>query len=548
MRKIERCMAVVLAAAIGGATCFAGVVSGRITCEGKGVVGVPVSDGVKTVVTDKKGNYKFNSDKELGYVFYTLPSGYEPTSKGAKHRPDMWAYLDTKNVGKKETHNFELKKVDNDKFELVVITDIHLADRVDDLNQFKNGFMDRVNELVDTCKVPVYTVALGDMSWDRYWYENEYGPAEFMATLDEVNYPTFFFPITGNHDNDGGVAPGENTDLLSSAAYRANMAPSYYSFNLGGVHFVMLDDIVYQNHTKPKRKYAKGIVGDRDYYGGFTDAEMEWLRNDLALVPDKSTPIVVCVHIPIWRMALDGSLKPFAGMGEESMKVSEVLKDYDTVRILSGHSHVNGHAISPVYPNIHEDNVTSLCGIFWNGLDMCGREISHDGSPAAYKVYSFDNRKFKSRLENVARDEDVQFRVYDMNTVKATYANDSIFNEFTAKYPTRVNYANIDDNLVYINVFDYEPGDVIEVWENGAPLEIERLTTEDPLKVIAFDIEMFKQLGSVSNGQAAKPTHHIFRAKASTADAPVRVRLTDVYGQVSERTLDRPGSYTAQMH
>ncbi len=547
MRELKRYLAAVFAAAFAGTCCFAGVVSGRITCDGKGVPGVPVSDGIKTVVTDKKGNYKIDSEKKMGYVFYTLPSGYEPTSRGAKHRPNMWAYLDTENVKKNETHNFEMKKVDNDKFDLFVMTDIHLANRVDDVKKFTDRFMVRLNELVDSAQVPVYTVALGDMSWDQYWYANEYGPAEFMATLDEVNYPTLFFPITGNHDNDGGVPHGEDTDFLSSAKYRANMAPSYYSFNLGGVHFVMLDDIVYHNNVKPNRKYNKGIVGSRDYVGGFTDAEMEWLRNDLSFVTDKSTPIVVCTHIPVWRMAVDGSMKPYAGMGDESVKLSEALKDFETVRILSGHSHMNGHAVAPNYPNIHEDNVTSLCGLFWNGYDVCGREISHDGSPAGFKVYSFDGGRFKSRLENIDPIERVNFRVYDMNPVKNAYATDSTFIKYSAKYPGRVNFANIGDNEIYVNVFDYKPGDIVEVWENGTPLAVERITSEDPLRVISSDIAMFKQLGSVPNGQKGKPTTHIFRAKASTADAPVRVRLTDVYGQISERTLDRPAPYTSSI-
>ena len=264
-----------LLAAIGSVHALdAAVVSGTIKSNGKGVAGVPVSDGYNIVTTDKKGRYKLDTDKRLGYVFYTLPSGYEPARGEAAHEPAIWAHLNTADKDAAETHNFEIVPVDNKKFDLVVVTDIHLANRADDLEQFRTGFMPRIKEYVAESDVPVYTVALGDLSWDRYWYTNEYGPADFTATMREVEYPTLFFPVTGNHDNDPAVPNGPDTDYLASAPFREYMAPSYYSFNLGDAHVVVLDDIVYKNEFNPDRKYAKGIVGNRNYAGAITDEQL----------------------------------------------------------------------------------------------------------------------------------------------------------------------------------------------------------------------------------------------------------------------------------
>ena len=51
---------------------------GIVYCGERGVAGVRVSDGVETTVTDENGYYWLASLKSLGYVFITLPSGYEP--------------------------------------------------------------------------------------------------------------------------------------------------------------------------------------------------------------------------------------------------------------------------------------------------------------------------------------------------------------------------------------------------------------------------------------------------------------------------------------
>ncbi len=41
------------------------------------IAGVVVSDGVETVQTDNNGVYQLKSEKESGYVFISVPGGYE---------------------------------------------------------------------------------------------------------------------------------------------------------------------------------------------------------------------------------------------------------------------------------------------------------------------------------------------------------------------------------------------------------------------------------------------------------------------------------------
>ena len=64
--------------------------------------------------------------------------------------------------------------------------------------------------------------------------------------------------------------------------YRSYLGPTYYSFNYGGIHFIGLDSV---------------DVDDLWYYGHIDQAQLAWLRADMALVP-ASVPIVTFNHIP----------------------------------------------------------------------------------------------------------------------------------------------------------------------------------------------------------------------------------------------------------
>ena len=87
-------------------------VLGQVTCEGKPVAGVTVSDGALMTKTDSLGRYQFASLKFYGCVFIVTPSGYEPTCRRGV-LPQFWASLDSRKPEKVEYHDFELRRVDN---------------------------------------------------------------------------------------------------------------------------------------------------------------------------------------------------------------------------------------------------------------------------------------------------------------------------------------------------------------------------------------------------------------------------------------------------
>lgn len=96
--------------------CSAGLVSGTVTAEGKGLAGIPVSDGYQIVVTDDEGRYSMETDKTLGLVFVSTPSGYEPAICHG-NRPDFWRLLTTP-ADEPENVDFKLRLVEDSRFAL----------------------------------------------------------------------------------------------------------------------------------------------------------------------------------------------------------------------------------------------------------------------------------------------------------------------------------------------------------------------------------------------------------------------------------------------
>ena len=147
-------------------------VVGRVSCEGKGISGVVISDGVEVVITDWRGRYRMNSKKANGYVFISIPSGYEVGTTGLL--PDHFVRIGAHDV---DTADFELRRVNQDRFTLIVNTDIHLnGDSVDrDVEQFHELYFPDLCRTAYEVEGPLYTLCLGDMSTDGKRAKNNYG-------------------------------------------------------------------------------------------------------------------------------------------------------------------------------------------------------------------------------------------------------------------------------------------------------------------------------------------------------------------------------------
>ena len=527
---------------LGTAMCAAHNVSGTVTCDGQGVAGVAVSDGYEIVVTDANGYYAMSSSKLNGYVFYTLPGGYEPLLADG-FNPQFWAPLDSRDITVDETHDFTLRRVDNDKHTVIFAADTHLARRNSDRAYFKKGLIASLNDEVERAGGnPIYSVILGDLTWDVFWTQNDYNLVDFMEDMKHFKYPMALWPVIGNHDHDPSIPAGANTDFTAADPWRRFVCPNYYSFNLGKVHYVVLDDIYYLNIDYGDETYSEGVVGSRNYRGNITNDQMQWLRKDLAMV-DYSTPVVVCLHIPAWNINSNFSYSPRL---DNTGTLCSLLNQYKEAHIVSGHNHCNYTARPTGYSHVTEHNIAATCGSLWQSAIFTGRHICHDGSPAGYMRWTITGDNLQWYFKPI-HEGDRQMRLYDMNTVRDYYLNNAIMRNILRDDPSRVNYGTIGDNMVMVNVFSYAPGWQVTICEGDNLLPCERVYTEDPFHTLAYDVACYSIYGNYSTYYTTSLNTHMFMAQAATDTLPIVVRVVDTFGNIYLRSISRPYNYSIGM-
>lgn len=545
-----------------------GNIFGVVEVNGKPLAGVEVSDGVEVTTTDKKGCYSIASQKKFGNVFITLPSGYEMVPE-KDMVPPFWANL-TAPVEEAERHDFALRKVDNNKHAIMAITDIHLANMLDDGKQFRESFLPRLKEEIEKYRsqgIPVYTMCMGDSSFDLFWYDYLYDIASFRKTLTDVEYPTQIFHVTGNHDHDGATPADENTDFNSAKKYRATFGPSYYSFNIGGVHYVMLDNIVYRNEESKHQKAGRNIVGKRNYDHYVTDEQLDWLKKDLALVTDKETPIVVGMHCPVYRYKnrIGGKIETLFRTPENNPnhekadKLSELFKDFKAVHFVTGHTHKNLTCYGkddaenwPMIGNTIDHNIAAVCGAWWYTGAHGGLHLGPDGAPAGFEVFTMDGRDIKWYLTSIDDGSDVQFRAFDLNSVRDYYNNTPEVRVFLDHFDKRRDYGQLkSDNKVMIHVWAWEPAWKISVKENGKELPVsEQKKMENPQYTISYDmIKAVWDRGLANNKKFnhREVTPHMFIVQASAPDTTLEITVTDTFGKEYKQVMERPKAFSKTM-
>lgn len=514
-------------------------VYGVVHCDGEGLANVVVSDGVEVVKTDKDGVYQFKSAKKWGYVFVSIPKGYEVVSEGVL--PQFHATL-TEKADKAERHDFNLVKVNQEKYRVYFLGDMHLADRTNDLNQFDNCMKEVKADIMDD-DVKSYVITLGDMTWDLYWYSRKY---YFPQYLNSVNYyfknaakQVQFFHTIGNHDHD----MCKDGDFNTVVEYVKDIAPTYYSFNIGDVHYIVLDDILCTNvggaaSAKPERAYKSEV----------TDEQLKWLAKDLSFV-SKTTPVIVTSHAPVYAKETKKNVNTYY-LNNSGTLVSK-FKGYN-VDFVTGHTHVL-YNVDKSSEGIYEHNAGAVCASWWwSGYLTPGIHICTDGAPGGYSVWDITGTDKKWRYKGTGRDADEQFRSYDLNNVYFTVEKDapkvpaelkSKFEKYTDAYPKN------SDNEVLINIWNWNPKWKIEIKENGKTLKDTRVKGYDPLHIAALTAKRFNN-SSITEEPAFTTTenYHMFKVKASSATSTIDIKVTDEFGNVYTETMKRPKTFSTEAY
>ena len=119
--------------------------------------------------------------------------------------------------------------------------------------------------------------------------------------------------MPGEHD----VTDGPGTEFFARFG-KPSGGKGYYSFDVQGVHFVALVNVM--------NFKANGL-------GALGADQMAWLADDLA-GRSASQPVVVFAHMPLWTI-----YAPWGWGTDEGEQIASLLRRFGSVTVLNGHIH-----------------------------------------------------------------------------------------------------------------------------------------------------------------------------------------------------------------
>jgi 3',5'-cyclic AMP phosphodiesterase CpdA len=205
-------------------------------------------------------------------------------------------------------------------------------------------------------------------------------------------------PGLGNHDCWGwGLPPADlarkDPDFGRQLGMEGlSLAKSYYSFDQGGWHFVMLESL--QPGTGKNGSHAS-------YMAALDDEQFNWLKNDIKATP-ASTPIMIMSHVPIMSAAAvwasrrkdddDRRLVANTIMHSDANKLMNLFQRHPNVKIaLSGHLHlldrVDLNGVSYLCNG-------AVCGEWWKGYRIPVPGVSKGISPGYAMLNLYNDGSF----------------------------------------------------------------------------------------------------------------------------------------------------------
>ena len=517
-------------------------VYGIVSSAGVGVENVVVSDGAEVTVTNEKGIYQLKSAKKWGYVFISVPSGYEVPSVGVL--PQFHRALKN-SADVVERADFKLEKVDGqDSYKIFMLGDMHLANRTGDLGQFAQFTSDLTDYMTRHKGEKMYALTLGDMTWDIYWYLNSYYFPQYLNTVNSQIKNLQIFHTMGNHDNDFQT----RSDYDAAVKYVDQICPTYYSFNIGKVHYVVMDDIDCSSYNgSTSCNYVKSLSAE----------QLDWLAKDLSHVA-KTTPVVVAMHAQVYYPTTSGFKIDHDQVN--TLRLFDILDGY-TVRFVTGHTHklfnvtpdapiVDGH-------NFREYNSGSVCASWWwSGNLTPGIHIGTDGTPGGYGIWDVTGTDFQCLYKSTGWPEEYQFRSYDLNNVHFSMADVPLMpSDISASvknaYMQYVNaYPQNNDNEVLINIWNWNSDWTLSVVdENRKTLPYTEVWAYDPLHIAALSVKRFNNAGlELTPSFITDKFTHFFKVKADDADTDLVITVKDEFGNEWTENMQRPKAFSTDAY
>jgi hypothetical protein len=452
------------------------VIKGKVTGQGKGIANVVVTDGYQFTKTGADGQYSLTAHDQAEFVYISLPAGYAiPNEKGVAR-----FYETINRNAASQTIDFALQKLSqaDDKHAFILWGDTQILDKEDAQKLITTAAPDTRDVVKAFGNLPVFGIGCGDLVFDHLELFEDYKKA-----VEITGAP--FFQVIGNHDMDLQA----RTDDMSQQSFKGQFGPTYFSFNRGKIHYVILDDVFF-------------LGAGAGYTGYITETQLSWLEKDLQFVPKGST-VIVSLHIPTCDAERGKKKeKPEKGSGVANRNGLYKLLEPYKAHILSGHTHFNENWEEG---NMMEHNHGTVCGAWWSG-PVCG-----DGTPCGYGVYEVDGENIKWYYKSTGLPKQNQVKLYRKG-------------EFTER-----------PDAVLANVFNWDAKWKVEWLEDGVTKgAMEQVKGFDPLAV-----QLYKGQEKPSRHAWVEPveTDHLFVAVPSAGAKKMQVKTTDRFGNVYEQEI-----------
>ena len=536
--------------------------------NGNAIAGVAVSDGFQITTTNSNGYYNLKGvTKDCRYIYISIPAEYEVPINEFGQPCFYKAYTRGVNI-----YNFTLTPLaggKEQKFALVAMADPQVLEgyRYDHfVNEALPGIRKHCQEFVASTGIPCYGITLGDLISNS----NKNDASELRDdmrdhfSVSSIGIPVF--QVMGNHDNTyfnktKPLTTDERSSTIPLAAQRAHedmFGPVNYSFDRGDIHIVAMQSILYNSNVAPS-----------SYDKGFTDSQLEWLKQDLALV-DKSKTVILCVHTPLFNKA------EYQGTADDHNKldVLALLNDFSKAHILSGHTHINQmdweykyveKALginTPKYPNVIEHNIGAICGSWWK-TNMCG-----DGSPCGFAVFFGEGNSltdwYYTGYHEGMNTREHQMRLYRGNAITGAEI------EGDNPYGTKGYYAfNFDEDDLLANVYFADREWYVGVFEDGVFSGFMELidrnerpqhgnanligsgAIDNPfMSSVAISSDMYftglilgvEGYEDNDDGGICQPCRHLYKYKLKNKDADIMVVAVDRFGNEYTETKITEGT------
>ncbi len=466
-------------------------VIGRVTGPDGGIEGVSVTDGLTVTPTDANGRFHLQAAAHRPFVYLSVPAGYRLPTHTHTGTARFYRPLDAAD-GEPIEVEFSLHPLphSDDTHAFVFLADPQVRTEAEAAQLQDETVPDVRTTSAALAPQPVFGVGGGDLVFDALSLFSEYEDA-----VQQMDLP--FVQVVGNHDLNVNAA----TDPDATAPFRKQFGPTYYSFDRGAVHYVVLDDVYWPGND--------GFGGETDSYLGHLPApQLRWLEQDLSLIED-GRPVVVFAHIPPLSTGYDRRDEARPSVRNQIVNrtaLYDLLAPFDA-HIVTGHLHENEHrgAAGP-----HEHVVGTVCGAWWTG------PICYDGTPRGYAVYEIAGETLRWRYKSTGQGADHQMRL-------------------TRTAPDRM----------VANVWDADDEWTITWYENG--IQTGKMTPIRGLDPLAERLYGGADQPDKYDWVAPHPTDHLFEASYDPTANRVHVEATDRFGRTYRTPLsassDRsPGS------